>query len=45
MKKFLVGLAITTILTVNYIFPTQINVNEYGVYMETFNGVGYFLEF
>lgn len=45
MKKLLVGALVTTILIAGYIFPTSVNVNEYGMYIEAFNGNGYFLEF
>lgn len=47
MKKFikiLVGSIITIGIVANYIFPTTVTFNEYGTYIEFFNGEGYFIE-
>lgn len=45
MKKILAGALVTTILIAGYIFPTHVSMNEYGMYIEVFNGNGYFIEF
>lgn len=47
MKKFikiLVGSIITIGIVVNYIFPTTITFNDYGTYIEFFDGSGYLIE-
>lgn len=45
IKKILVGTLIATIIAGAYIFPTTINVTEYGLQIEFFNGNGYFIEY
>lgn len=42
--KVLVGTLITGVLVFNYIFPTTVTTNEYGTYIELFDGTGYFFE-
>lgn len=42
--KVLVGTVITGVLVLNYVFPTTITTNEYGTYIELFNGSGYMIE-
>lgn len=42
--KVLVGTLITGVLVFNYIFPTTVTTNEYGTYIELFDGTGYMFE-
>lgn len=42
--KVLVGTVITGVLVLNYIFPTTITTNDYGTYIEFFDGSGYMIE-
>lgn len=45
MKKLLVGLLVTSMLVINYVFPTTITTTEYGIQIEFFNQDGYFIEY
>lgn len=45
IKKILVGLLVAILLVGNYIFPTTINVTEYGMQIELFNNDGFFIEY